>query len=154
MKKVLLAISMVLAAGSARADGFVCETMDGTLKAKVYHEVQPEEGTRNPAVLILSNPSVQAGRKTIATFEGNETLEGSVLNYVAKVDLRYNNSNTKGEYLLGTRLGELKSIALDVDFTYANPVPRGQELSGMISAVKRNGEVIEAEVVCTRYLKN
>jgi hypothetical protein len=154
MNKLLLTIAMVLVANSAKADGFLCETMDGALKVKAFNEVQPEEGTRNPAIMILSDANVQAGRKTIATFESSQTLGGSSVHYVAKVDLRYNNSNTKGEYLLGTRLGELKKIVLDVDFTYAQPVRRGQEVEGLITATKRNGEVIEQEVVCERYLKN
>lgn len=154
MKKVLLTIAMVLAANTAKADGFVCETLDGALKVKLFNEVQPEEGTRNPAIMVLSDARVQHGKKTIATFESSQTLEGSALHYVAKVDLRYNNSNTKGEYLLGTRLGELKKIALEVDFTYSQPVRSGQEMAGLITATKRNGDVIEQEVVCARYLKN
>lgn len=153
MKKVLLVAALVLAASAAKADGFICETHDGVLKIKAFDQVQPELGTRNPAVLILSDNTVQYGRKTIATFASEQTLDGSAANYVARVDLRYNNSNTKGEYLLGTRLGELKTVAVDVEFSFASPVAKGRLLSGLITATKRNGQVIEQDLECTRYLK-
>jgi hypothetical protein len=154
MKKTLLTIAIAMAATSAHAEGFVCETMDGVLKAQVYHQVQPTKGTKNPAIMILSDNTVQHGRKTIATFEAGQTLDGSAAQYLANVDLRFKNSDRKGEYLLGTRLGELSQVAIDVDFTYSKPVQDGDEVSGVITAVKRNGDTIEADVVCTRYLKN
>jgi hypothetical protein len=155
MKKALLTIAMIFGATTAaHAEGFVCETQDGVLKVQVYHHVQASEGTRVPAIMILSDNTVQSGRKTIATFEAGQTLDGSAMNYVANVDLRYKNSKKKGEYLLGTRLGELDQVVLNVDFTYSQPIEDGADVSGVISATKRDGSTIDAAVECTRYLKN
>jgi hypothetical protein len=117
--------------------------------------VQPEEGTRNAAVMVLSDPAIAQGRKTIARFtDCNGTLTSQGALYVANVDLRFNDSGRKGENVLGTKLGHLKKIALKLDFSYRYPVNHGDPVSGVIKALDRNGETIREVVECRRYLKN
>lgn len=152
MKNVFL--GLVLVSSAALADGFKCESLDSSLLVKVYNHTQPEAGTRNAAVMILSDANVGSGNKTIAKFDGESTLVNSGARYVANVDLRFADSNRAGEYLMGTRLGELKKIKLDVDFSYAEPVEAGTEVSAKIIATKRNGVVLTEEATCVRYLKN
>src|SRR4051812_35537711 len=91
--------AFVLASNAAHAA--VCTDADETIKVRA-----------TSSVLVLSDPSVAGGRKTIARFtEENGVLEvtsgdhGDGDFYVAKVDLRFNDSARAGEYLLGTRLG-------------------------------------------------
>lgn len=154
MKKAILAIASLLISTSAFADGFICENAEGTLRLKVFHKTQPELGTRNSAILIVSNPAISAGRKTIATFEADDAVLGNEAStYTANVDLRFRNSNRRGELIGPTKLGELKHIVLDVDFSYARPVPAGTELSGEVVLLKRSGEQEAVDVVCARYLK-
>ncbi len=158
MKSVFAAavIAVVAFSGSfAQAEGFKCQTVQGDLNVKIYHHNEPSIGTRVVSTMIVSDPSILAGRKTVALFTSNKgTLslvsEGS---YLATVDLRMVESRTKGEYLVGTRLGELSTIAVDLDFSYAAPVADGDMVVGSATFTKRSGEVIEREMVCARYLK-
>jgi len=164
MKTVILK-NMVLSAlllGSAQtyADGFSCVTDDGALAIHVYNKVNPEDGTRTASTMILSNPTVNAGKKTVATFSAlNETLftahdstDGLV--YIGNVDLRYNDSGRKGEYLMGTRLGEVDYVRLDVAHNYLQPVQNNTVLQGAVTIVKRDGDLLSSWATCTRYLKS
>ena len=154
MKHVALTLSMlVLGAVQAKADGFVCQSTDGSLNLRAFNQTSPVAGTRNSAVLIVSDPAVSFGRKTIARFTAGHTLANTGSTYLANVDLRFNDSNRKGELIGGTKLGELKQIKLDVDFSYAAPVPAGQEVDAQITLTKRNGEKIGLPATCSRYLK-
>ncbi len=155
--KMFLVLTMSVSALStaALADGFECQAPTGDLNVKAYNSTHAGEGTRNAAVLILSNPQISSGRKTIARFtDVNGTLANSGASFEADVDLRYNDSARKGELIGGTKLGELDTITLDVAFSYGSPVEAGAELPGKLTLVKRNGDLIELDLVCTRYLKN
>ena len=145
----------LMATSAAYADGFTCQTTDGNLNIKIYNNTDPAAGTRNAAVMIVSDPLVSAGRKTIAKFSDlNSTLGQSGASYVADVDLRFNDSGRKGELILGTKLGFIKTIAVDLDFNYSQPIADGQSLAGEITIVKRNGESFVEDLICKRYLKN
>ncbi len=157
MKNVItvLAVVFATAATAAYADGFKCSATDGSLNVMVYNNVQPEFGTRTAAKMVLSNPVVAYGNKTIATFEDSTGLlssEGAA--YEAKVDLRYANSNRKGELVAGTKLGYIDSLRLEVPFSYYAPVPAGTRLASVLRIEKRNGDSIDVEMDCVRYLKN
>jgi hypothetical protein len=161
MKKIF-AIAMMMTvsamAAVAQADGFECQTQDSAARAltvKVYDNTTAEAGTRNAAVLVLSDPAVAAGRKTIARFtDVNSTLANSGATYVANVDLRFNDSGRKGELIGGTKLGELDQIVLDVAFSFAAPVEAGDVVPAKLTLIKRNGDEIELDLDCARYLKN
>lgn len=151
-----LVIAATLAIGSlAHADGFVCETQSG-LVVQVYNHVQPEVGTRVPAVMVVSDSNIQEGRKTIAKFsEAKGTLsKDGYQTYVANVDLRFNDSSRKGELLAGTKLGNVDEIKLYVEYSPLAPVAEGVQLDGTLTLIKRNSGLISEQAVCTRYLKN
>lgn len=153
MKHAIMTL-ILMAATPAFADGFRCNTVFGDLNVKVYNHTQPEEGTRNVATMIISDPSVQYGRKTIAKFSDiNNTLSSKSAVYEAKVDLRFVDSRRGGENIGGTKLAELKKIIVDVDFSYANPVEDEAELPGTLTLVKRDGEELSSDLDCVRYLK-
>lgn len=159
MKSVFAATLAFVALASfstgAKAEGFKCQTVEGDLNVKIYHHNDPMVGTRVASTMIVSDPSIQVGRKTVALFTSKKgTLalqsEGS---YLASVDLRMVESRRTGEYLVGTRLGELSTIAVDLDFSYAHPVADGDIVEGTATFTKRSGEVIVREMICARYLK-
>lgn len=153
--KLAVAMMMLFGSVAAQADGFVCETLERDLNVKVYHHTQPTLGTRNAAVMVISDPAVQAGRKTIARFQDvNGVLANDGARYTAKVDLRYADSNGAGELISGTKLGYLATIALRVGFSFAQPVAQGQALNAVLTLTKRDGEIIRRQAVCARYLKN
>ena len=155
MKKILMILTICAASTQAFADGFRCLSTDGNLKVAIYNQIQPDLGTRNAAMMVLSDPRVQSDRKTIATFSAKTGLLNSdELVYTAKVDLRFKGSNRKGEYLAGTRLGEIATIAVHPGFSYSTPVRHGDDLNAWMRIDKRNGDVIVQILECTRYLKN
>ena len=152
---IFSALALATISASAYADGFKCETTDGTLNVKIYNNVEPQAGTRVGAVMIVSDPSVSSGRKTIARFtDTNGVLESRGSRYEANVDLRFSDSARKGENILGTKLGQLDMIIADIDFSYAAPVEANEEVGGRLILVKRNGDRIKADLTCARYLKN
>lgn len=152
--KAVVAMIAVLFGSQAFADGFVCENLQQGIRVKVYNHTQSEEGTRNASIMIISDLTVKNGRKTIATFEDSDSLltnDGAT--YTSKVDLRFSGSERKGELLLGTKLGEVKFMILDIDYSFNYPVENGAIVDGEFILKQRNGNVIRTDVVCTRYLK-
>jgi hypothetical protein len=153
MKKMIIAIS-VLVGALAHADGFKCITESG-LNIKVYNHIDPSKGTRNAAVMVVSDANVGLGNKTIATFYADKgVLTSRVLTYVAKVDLRVSESNRAGELIGGTKLGYLARIILNVDFSYSSPLFDGEKTSATLLLQKRDGKQAVESAICTRYLKN
>jgi hypothetical protein len=66
MKTLLISIAMSLVSSLSLASGFVCEGQGYTVR--MYNQVQPSQGTKNPAALIVS--SGQLG--TIAVVKGSD----------------------------------------------------------------------------------
>lgn len=153
--KNLFIVGMMIISASAMADGFECKQLRHDLDIKVYNKTDPGEGTRNAAVMVLSDTSVSAGRQTIATFTANKrTLGQNGTSYMAVVDLRVSESNRSGENILGTKLGKIDKIFVDVDHNYNEPMADGEHTEGTITVVKRNGTNKTFKIDCQRYLKN
>ena len=159
MKTIITVLTLLTMTASAKADGFFCRGNSTGLDFRVLNHTHAAAGTRTPSVMVVSNPYIASDRKTIAVFKDeNRTL--SYLgrgNYEGKVDLRFSETGRKGENIAGTKLGELKTIILDIEFSYshhdsslANSV---KEVPGKISYIKRTGEILEETARCTRYLK-
>jgi hypothetical protein len=147
----ILALGFVTSS-TALADGFVCANDE--IVVKVYNNTDAAVGTRTAAVMVVSDPQVGAGRKTIARFtDANGLIQSNGASYTSNVDLRFGNSSRKGELIGGTKLGELDTIQLDVDFSYSAPIAAGTHVAGLLTLNKRNGQSIELELDCKRYLK-
>jgi hypothetical protein len=154
MIRISAAAAVAMIGSSALADGFVCDNAAGNLRIKVYHQTQPEMGTRNAAIMIASDPTIGAGRKTIATFTAdNALLSSHSALYDANVDLRFKGSSRSGENIGGTKLGEVDHIKLNVDYSFSNPVPAGTEVDAQLTLELRNGSNVRQDMTCTRYLK-
>jgi hypothetical protein len=105
--------------------------------------------------MVVSDPEVRDGDKTIARFTDTKgTVTNSGATYTADVDLRFSDSNKAGRLIGGTKLGQLDTIVLDVDFSYAQPVDNGDSVDGVLHLNKRGGGEIALDVTCERYLKN
>jgi hypothetical protein len=158
MKTIALLSALVLPS-LALADGFFCKGNTTGLDFKVINHTKASAGTRTPAIMVISSPYVISDRKTIAVFSAqNQTLayRGRGV-YEGQVDLRFPETGRKGENIAGTKLGELKSIQLDIEFSYshndsslANSVA---EIPGKVFYLKRTGEILEESAVCKRYHK-
>ena len=69
--KFFIASVITLASIQSFASGYLCEGVDSenhTYRVKLYNEVDPGAGTKNPAALIVSTPTVG----TIATVKGQD----------------------------------------------------------------------------------
>jgi hypothetical protein len=154
MKTTLIALIAGLTSIAAQADGFICQSEDG-LAIKVFNHTQASEGTRNAAVMIISDQNISYGNKTVAKFDADNTvLSNKGAAYTAKVDLRYTDSKRKGELIAGTKLGYIETLKLGVAFSYGYPVKAGEEMSGSLLVVKRDGSKSRVAMTCERYLKN
>ncbi|MFN8791377.1 MAG: hypothetical protein ACK5Y2_07975 [Bdellovibrionales bacterium] len=152
--KTIVMIALLATGLSAQASGFRCETASG-LNIQVYNHTNPNMGVRSGAIMVVSDSSVGLGNKTIAKFTDLKgTLSSNTLRYVGSVDLRMVESRRKGELIAGTKLGYVSELVLDIAFTYARPLRHGEKAEALLTVVKRNGDLIEDEAVCERYLKN
>lgn len=140
---------------SARADGFQCESVDGRIHAKVYNHTSPRAGTRKAAIFILSDATNTYGDRTIASFK---STPGELKSYGALYVIDIANTDLEEETLesriLGTPLGELDSMEMNVLFSYGTPLAFGVEVEGTLTLVKRDGSSTGMKLVCTRYLKH
>jgi hypothetical protein len=153
LKMFLVVWAFLLNSYAAFGDGFICHSMDMELGITVYNQVRRELGTRNAAVMILSDETVESPDKTIAVFR-DSTLSSKSLKYTAKVDMRFRESSRGGELIAGTKLAELRTVVLVVDFVYGKRLSAGDEVDAIAHLNKRDGEQISLDMVCSRYLKN
>jgi hypothetical protein len=139
---------------TASAEGFKCLSADEALAVKVFGAALSSPATREAQVMVVSDRAISHGRKTVAKFTAaNGTLSNRGSRYTGDVDLRFSDTGRAGENIGGTKLGELDQVVLTVDFSHQNPLQAGELASGLLSLVKRNGEVIEIDLACARYLK-
>lgn len=153
----LLAATTLAFAGAtkANADGFVCRTPQKDLAIQVYNHVHPEDGTRNAAILIAADTTINPGHRTIAIFRDTDTtLSNQGAQYIAEVKLDVADTSRRGELIGGTKLGYLKYIILKVDFSYAHPMNDGDLTKGQLTLLKRNRDTLDLYMECERYLKN
>ncbi len=150
-------ISTLALASTAKADGFVCTADASGAVIRVYNHVSASEGTRSPAILVVSDPSLAAGQQTLATFSSdrqNLQYGGNGL-YTA---LLQNADYVKTGTLAGMRLRNLTSISLAVVFNYSTDsttlADSVAEIPATLRLQARDGTIVQEEATCTRYLKN
>ena len=159
MKTGLLFLAVLTPLFTAHADGFLCVARHTGLIFEIQNHESPQAGTRTPKLMTLSDP-LQPERKTSALFsDRNHTLlyQGRG-NYLGRVDLRTAPPELRTNFIAGTRLQDLHSILLDIEFSYnpdsvvlANTVP---EIPGKALYRRRTGEVLDEPVTCKRTLKH
>ena len=149
--KNLIICSLMFTGFQAAADGFICRATDKSLNVALYNSTK---APRVAEVMVVSDPTIAYGRQTVARFlRENGTLASKGSNFVGTVDPSVPDTSRGGENIAGTKLGNIKSMILTVDFSYARPVADGEELEGLLTLSKRNGGIVEVELECLRYLK-
>jgi hypothetical protein len=155
---VSLILTALLFSSSALADGFICSFETG-LKVQVYNQTQPSLGTRNASLMIVSDKTIEYGRKTVAKFTAEEglltqDLSKHAVTYIGIVDHRFNNTSRKGELIAGTKIGNVDYLTLEVDHSFLSPIDDGEFTSGILTVYQRNGKELQFSGDCERYLKN
>lgn len=155
MKSLFLMVLTILLCNASYADGFICADKEGSLTVKVFNHVSPELGTRRGAVMVLSNPQGELGKKTLAVFrESNKVLFNSGSTYISYIDYKHEESSQLSQEIVETKIDEIYSLVLDIKFDYNHPVLPGQNVDGELVVVKNNGDKIFVDLSCRRYLKN
>ncbi|NDF16106.1 hypothetical protein EB061_12440, partial [bacterium] len=118
----VFALVLSCIASAAHADGFDCQAHNTGLRIHVANSTNPHLGTRTPEAMTVVNPLLKPDQQEIVKFtRENRTLtylgRGS---YLGSVDRRFLDSGRQGENIAGTKLGHLKSILLDIEFSYAH----------------------------------
>jgi|GEM_PF-3627234 len=156
MRNLLILTALLCPSLPARADGFICEARYTEIRIRVANHQDPRLGTRSPESMTLSDP-LQPDLPATASFtSANRTLsyQGSG-RYLGRVDLRCTRPELRSIFIAGTRLQDLASIVLDIEFSYdpdvvqlANAVPG---IPGRIVYQRRDGETLDEPVICKRF---
>ncbi len=160
MKRTLfLTCALLLISPLVYADGFRCVGLSSSLKMVVYNHTDAAHGTRTPAIFIISNPSLPKPHQTLLTFsseEGKLKYQGYG-RYLATVDAPALGANSPKTAAAGTTLGQLKSIVLDLDFSYAHDAivlaNTVASIPGTIAYQTEHGDSLDEKVSCVRYRK-
>ncbi len=138
---LVLAGTMLAFSSQAQADGFDCSSPAANLRIDVENYRNADEGTRNVESMTLENLN---NPKSAVMFD---TKQGSLRNrsayYFAKVDLRYSQIRTSKLEIFKKNLADFESIYLNVEFSYAEPLPAGTKVKGVFSAIDRETRKLE-----------
>lgn len=145
---------VLLFTSMAKAEGFICHSVDQDARIDVYFDPADPAAGRGPRArsLVISDPMVSAKRSLVAQFDAADGVlvnEGSVV--TAYVDLTNPKSSRRGEKIGGTVLGALKSILIDIDYSYQESVQDGTRFSAMVVYTKVNGDELVQDFDCVRY---
>jgi len=155
---MLIALVSIASIGSsAFADGFRCQGLTFGTKIEVYNQLKPSQGTRNVNIMIVSDPVLAKGERTIATFSQDQNLiiqKGAT--YIATVDSRFKTVKDGDRKIADTMLSELSTIQLTVNFNYTTDTPskNGEKYSALITYTHENGATSSENASCIRYKKN
>jgi hypothetical protein len=143
----------------AHADGFLCQAANTGIQIKIYNHTDAAAGTRTPAIMVVSDPSLAEGAQTIASFsDANRDLQyNGKGNYSANVDLRFSDSSNQSAIIGGTTLGQMKTLEVAINFSY-NAMTTvlasvSTSIPGQMIYHLRSGEINQESLSCTRYLK-
>ncbi len=152
LKHALAVIVVGSFAQGVLADGFVCDATHESLRIQVYNRTQAVEGTRNVAVMVLSDSSKPRGQRTLLRFDAdNDGLTNDGARYSATLLPRI--SPLMDRQVQGIQLGQLHEVALKIDFSYRYPVGNDDLVAGVLELTQMNGDQLWVDLDCTRYLK-
>jgi len=145
-------LAVVSFSAQVRADGFVCDATHESLRIQVYNRTHPRDGTRNVAVMVLSDPSKVRGERTLMRFDAdNDELSNHGAIYTAWVEPEI--ETLLDRRVQGIQLGQLREIVLRVDFSYRYPIGHKTLVPGVLELYQLNGDQLWVDLDCRRYLK-
>lgn len=149
-----LFLAVLLLPTLSQASGFVCASVDQDTKIIVHFDANPAPDDSGPRALkmIMLDPTVSVRNQLIAQFSSADgLLNNSRGVIVAYVDLNHPDSSRRGERVGGTVLGALSSIILEIDYAYEEPLAEGEQFSGQVVYLKRNGKELTQDFDCTHF---
>ena len=142
MKPILSLITSIVfltLSQSAQASGFRCDgdSEAANLHVKLFNHVQPENGTRTPAALIVSDDQ----RGTLLTRRTTEIR-------------KYNRQNTVQYVVEGNRKIDADRVILQIRFKEGQEVlPDGVVAQGQLILIQDDEKSVY-QLTCERYLKS
>ena len=134
---LIVFISINLFSLSANASGFRCVDESG-LHVKIYNFLHGEDGTRLPAVFVLSHPT----RGTLLVAKGTQI---SKKNFASEVQYA----------VRGNALTQSKYVIVQIAFKEGKEtIPKGEIVSGRLIFSNQGGAKTLSGLSCARYLKN
>lgn len=134
--KFVIVLALSLVSSVAMADGLRCA--GDNFKVKLYNHVQPQNGTKNPAILAVS----ERGIGTVVVLHG---LEIDKTNRALSVVYSGEQNSTRDGRFTSVRFA-VRKMAIQ-DGPYAGAYAAALR-------VNANGESREETLVCVRYLKH
>jgi len=132
---LLTALVITVFGSSAFGSGFKCEGEDG-YRVKLYNNVKATDGTRTPAVLVISHDDMG----TLLVRKGEE--------------IRKRNYTTSVRYVVeGNRKLDADTAIVQIQFKEGSEVLKeGEIVTGQLVLVS-DGESRKLDLLCARYLK-
>lgn len=157
IKKFFFLILMFSFKPALKADGYRCWSDHGQLRVKIYNHTSAQTGgTRAPAVMVLSNPSVSDEEgHTIAVFE-NDNIERADNIYTGRVDLRFREIAKQPQASIGPhRLADLSHVSVKPKGEVLSPAPRvghaGAIFRSVLQLKFRDGTYVNYWFKCRYY---
>lgn len=137
---------------SAHATGYVCESTNRDLVARVFED-KIQSGQ---AVMILSNPRLSEGNRLIARFvkvEGFTTNDTATYQAQPSLDARPVHWDPE-ETVSGVPLQDVSLFRLVVEFAWGRPRLNGEYVPGKILITTVKNEIKEVLIDCYFYSKD
>jgi hypothetical protein len=149
---LLLAAFLALPA-TAKADGFVCISVDDDTRIDVYlTEIDTQGPAPTASKLVVSDPNRTPRYRHIATFDvADGQLQTTGTQIHALVDLSKPGTARGGERIGGTKLGLLTGLVLDIDISYQEPIKEGVRYSAEVVYLKKSGQELSQDFDCNLF---
>ncbi|MES2963676.1 MAG: hypothetical protein V4760_07275 [Bdellovibrionota bacterium] len=137
----------------AKADGFVCISVDDDTRIDVYLTKFDTDGPAPTASkLVVSDPNRTPRYRHIATFDvADGVLQSTGTQVHATVDLTKPGTARAGERIGGTKLGLLIGLVLDIDVSYQEPIKEGVRYSAEVTYLKKSGQELTQDFDCILF---
>jgi len=150
MKQFALILFALAGTSVAHADSFVCETGDQTISVKLQNHVHADYGTREAAILIVSDNTADVGGRTLIT---STDISQNGPFWTA------NTPNGDSETTLGSlNLAQIQKVTLDIpSFNFNESNKDGETLEGVLylyDDVSSNSSADRIALNCTYSTKN
>lgn len=134
--QLLTVLAISVFGTGAVADGFKCEGTNSDYNVQLYNKVMPEEGTRTPAVLVVSDAE-----------------EGTLLVRRGGAIRKHNRDNTVQYVVEGNRKLGADTAILQIRFKQGREVIEAGETRPAQLILITDGEKEVLPLSCERYLK-
>jgi hypothetical protein len=164
------ALTTILFSSTALAHGFVCTSLEQITQIEIHltgtgsltPDVQPQDAQAQDfqdyrpsprgKLMIVKDITLAPKRQLVATFSAKEgLLRTKDTSFIGRVDPKHPDTNNAGKRIGGTRLGQLETITVEIDYSFQEKVPQGVRLAGQVTYSKTNGDDLAEDFECVYF---